>query len=87
MKPSNFTDHPYESIVGKFESEIVAANIMLILKRTGDTWRPLSWDEYKEARKEDGNFSMKERKFFEEVSPFCTSAVQAQIFCPTWAST
>jgi len=36
MKPSDFTTQPMGSVLGKYEAETVAKNIMLILKRTGD---------------------------------------------------
>jgi hypothetical protein len=46
MKPSDFMRHPYDSIYQHMETEIVARNIMVILSRTGNTWRKLTWDEY-----------------------------------------
>lgn len=50
MKPSNFIAFPIESVFHNYEIEAVARNIMVILARTGDTFRSLEWDEYKAER-------------------------------------
>lgn len=84
MKPSNFTAHPYNSVKRKSESETVAANIMRILKRTGNTFRNLNWDEYKAERLNDDNFSEKEHAYFLDVIGFCASAETAVLFSPAW---
>jgi hypothetical protein len=83
MKPSDLAKHqPYNSKVQKTESEIIARNIMWILKRTGNEWRTLSWEEYKEERLKDGNFSeYHEREYFHAV----TCPENARGFCPAWA--
>ena len=60
MKPSNFTKQPIASVLQKSEAETIARNIMVILKRTGDSFRPLSWDEYKAERLKDGHFTESE---------------------------
>jgi hypothetical protein len=84
MKPSNFRSHPWDSVTKNNESETVAANIMKILARTGDTWRSLSWSEYKAQRLQDGNFSESEKTFFDKASSFCESEELALEFCPHW---
>jgi len=38
-KPSDFTNEPMGSVLQKSEAETVARNIMVILKRTGDTYK------------------------------------------------
>ena len=57
MKPSNFKALPMGSIFEKSEYETIARNIMVILSRTGDLFRPISWYEYKEEREKDGNLA------------------------------
>lgn len=54
LAPSIFMENPMGSIFQKSESETVARNIMTILKRTGDVFRIIRWDEYKEERKQVG---------------------------------
>ena len=73
------------SVLRKSEAETVARNIMVILKRTGDTWRELSYDEYKEERQKDGHYTDQERRYFEQVIPYCKSAETAVLFSPKWA--
>lgn len=84
-KPSDFCNQPYASVMNKSEHKTIAANIMLILKRTGNKFRVLSKDEYIKERKKDGHFSMGEMGFFREVISYCTSAKMAKLFSPTWA--
>ena len=35
-KPSNYTSKPWDSVIGKWEAERIAQNIMVILARTGN---------------------------------------------------
>jgi len=84
MKPSNFTTHPYGSILQNNESETVARNIMVILSRLGDEFRLLTWDEYKEQRMKDGKFTESEKPLFERVVGFCVAAESANAFCNGW---
>ncbi len=84
MNPSDFNKHPYGSVTNNSESETIARNIMLILSRTGDTFRLLSWDEYKQERQKDGNFTESERGYFDKVAPWCQSGEIATTFSPTW---
>lgn len=85
LRPSNFITHPYDSILQHSESEIVARNIMIILKRTGDTFRVLLWDEYVAERVKDGKFTGAEKYEFDQVISYCTSAEKAIRFSPAWA--
>lgn len=85
MKPSNFTQYPFDSLTAKNEGERVARNIMVILSRAGDEFRRLSWDEYKAERLKDGRFTNGERKYFDQVVHYCGSAEAAARFSPTWA--
>lgn len=84
MKPSNFLNHPYDSVFHHLEDEIVARNIMVILKRTGDVFRPLEYDEYEKERLKDGSFSHLERTSFDKVIKYCQNAESAKSFSPAW---
>ena len=53
MKPSDFLEYPWNSVTKNSEYETIALNIMVILKRTGDEFRELSFDEYKTERLKD----------------------------------
>lgn len=86
MKPNNFTNHPYDSVLKNTESEIVARNIMKILERTGNEFRLLGWDEYKAERIKDGSFTESEKTYFDKVVGFCISEHSASAFCANWAS-
>lgn len=85
LTPFNFTDTPMNSIFKDYNYEIIAQNIMKILKRTGNKFRLLTWDEYKTIRQKDGYFSESEKKYFLEVVGFCVNAERAQQFCSDWA--
>lgn len=84
MKPSNFTKQPIASVLQKSEAETIARNIMVILKRTGDSFRPLSWDEYKAERLKDGHFTESEKRYFDQVIGYCSDAESAKSFSPAW---
>lgn len=84
MNPSDFTKHPYESVLKNNESETVARNIMVILSRTGNQFRLLSWEEYKQERLKDGNFTESEKQYFDRVVGFCVAAESAKAFCKNW---
>ncbi len=86
MKPSDFSFTPWGSVLRNSECETVARNIMVIMSRTGDTFRPLEQDEYKSERLKDGNFSEGELVFFDRVIPYCVSADTARLFSPEWAN-
>lgn len=84
LKPSHFTKHPYDSVTQKSEAETVAANIMRILKRTGDTFRPMTPEEYTNERRKDGAFTNMEIGYFAEVIGHCEDAKSAREFSPIW---
>lgn len=84
IKPSAFTKFPMGSTMQKSEAETIARNIMVILARTGDTFRLLTWDEYKTEREKDANFSTGERAYFDVVIDYCKSADTARLFSPVW---
>lgn len=83
-KPSNFTTHPYSSVLQNSESETVAANIMVILKRTGNKWRKLSWEEYKAERLKEGSFTESEKSYFDSVIDYTISPETAKLFSKQW---
>ena len=84
MKPGNFSFRCWNSIFERMEPEVIAANIMTILKRTGNEWRQLSWEEYKEERLKDGNFTEGERKYFDMVLSYTVSADKAKMVGADW---
>lgn len=85
MKPNNFTNYPWNSILQNFASEKVAQNIMKILKRTGNEFRKLSFEEYKAERLKDGNYTDNEEYHFYEVIMWCANEQTASLFCKKWA--
>lgn len=84
--PSNFKTYPWSSVCGSSEHETIALNIITILKRTGDNWRKMNWDEYKAERLKDGHFTESEKKYFDDVVKYTTSAESARLFSNTWAN-
>lgn len=84
QKPSDFTEYPWDSVTHNAEHETIAQNIMKILKRTGDTFRELSWEEYKEERLKDGAFTQTEASLFDTVKGYCISPDTAKLFSPKW---
>lgn len=84
MNPKDFLNYLYNSVMSNNEAEVVAQNIMVILWRTGNRFRELSWDEYKRERLEDGNFTKSEKVYFDKVIQYCISANDALKFSPTW---
>jgi len=84
MNPSNFTKFPCDSVKQNHQSEQIAVNIMTILKRTGDTFRPLDWEEYKTERLKDGHFTDREHGYFDAVIDYCVSPDTAKLFSPAW---
>lgn len=86
LKPSDFTDRPMGSILQNNESEIVAANIMVIRSKLGNKW-PLTWAQYKARRISHGNdFSEAEEGHFKEVYPLIKDVLGAIAFSSVWAS-
>ncbi len=96
LTPAKFTTRkPMGSVLQKSEAETVALNIMTILKRTGDKWRKLSWDEYVKERVLDGASQTdlnspvdyktgSEKMFFEQVVPYTVDADSAAAFSDSW---
>lgn len=85
MKPSFFSDkYPWGSVMNRTEPEIVALNIMTILKRTGDEFRILSFDEYRTERMKDGNYNYMEEQYFDQVIRYCKSSDTAELFSKEW---
>ena len=83
-RPSDFTSFPWNSVTNNAECEIIAQNVMTILKRTGDEWRELTEEEYIRERKKDGNWGNSELGHFRKVLPYCKSEDTARLFCPDW---
>jgi len=88
MPPSTFTEYPFNSVLQKGEAEQVAANIMVIRKRLGDTWSPLNWKTYKAEREKDegeGCTEGQEKNYFDDVVKLIPDALGAISFSPIWA--
>ena len=91
VNPKDFCDHPYGSVLGESEAETVAQNIIVMLERTGNIWRPLSWEEYiTERRKDNPNIDdwelANEKRRFYKVIKYCSSAEEAKKFSLSWKS-
>ena len=85
MKPSDFLhDDPYDSALQNSECETIARNIIVILKRTGDEFRELSFEEYKAEREKDKAFSQREKSYFDKVNPYCKDEESAKSFSNHW---
>jgi len=82
-KPSDFIKKPFGSVLQKSEAETVAANAMVILSRTGNEWRNLSYEEYETERRKDGNFSSAELMYLCQVKPYLTEDT-AETFADSW---
>lgn len=80
--PSDFTNHPFDSLVQSFNAEIVACNIMKIMKKKGNKWEKLTWEKYKEERQV--NFHEEEKDYFEKVVEHCVSPEKAKMFSKAW---
>ena len=83
-KPSDFTEYPWDSVLQQSEAETIARNIMVILTRTGNTFRELSWEEYRVERLKDGSFREQEKHYFDMVIKYCKSEDIAIIFSKVW---
>jgi hypothetical protein len=84
-KPSAFSSiFPYSSSLQECNCEVIAKNIMVILSKAGDTFRLLTWKEYKKSRKKDGNFTEREERFFDKVVDRCSSEENARKFSSCW---
>ena len=83
-RPSDFCRYPWSSVLQNTECEVVAQNVMKILRRTGDQWRQLTWDEYQAERLKDGQFNPIERGFFDRVWPLVANAELAAKFSSEW---
>ena len=82
IPPSVFNVFPVGSRANKTQCEVVALNIMKIRDRL-KKW-DISWEEYKEQRSIDGEFSEGEKDFFEKVIPMIEDSVHAMAFCDDW---
>lgn len=84
-KPSDFKNYPWDSVLHKCELESIAQNIMIILARTGDTFRKLSYEEYKNELNKDGQYAQGETDFNKVIdSGYFKNADTAQLFSKEW---
>lgn len=85
LKPSDYyLVYPTSSRFKDGQCEIVAENIMIILQRTGDAFRELTWDEYAAERIKDTDFTQEEKIYFNKVKRYCASAEKASTFSSEW---
>lgn len=84
QNPSDFTNYPWNSIFQNSECEVVARNIMIILKRTGNSFRKMTRGEYQSEREKDGEFTISELDIFDKVFPYCKSKHTAVLFSDEW---
>lgn len=85
--PSNYCSQPMGSIEQKSETEVIARNIMVMLKRTGDVFREFTFEEYKKIRLEDDAIDWHvdgEKPYFEVAINYCKSPETANKFCTNW---
>ena len=84
--PSDISgEFPWSSVFKNAEREIIAKNIVVILKRNGNTWRKLPYEEYVAERQKDGHFSESEKSYFDDVIDYTVSAEAAASFSKYWA--
>ena len=91
MTPSAISPkYPWSSVFQNSEAETVALNIAKILKRTGNTFRLLSREEYTTECKKDGVGQVLYGDPFasykyEDVAKYLETAANAATFCKDWA--
>lgn len=86
FRPSAFIGYPKCSRSDDHNIQQVAQNIMVILSETGNTFRVLRWDEYREARNNKERVCGDlEYAAFIEAKKWCVSSGIALLFCPKWA--
>lgn len=92
MKPSRIKEQqPFWSVFKNCEHETTAQNIAGFLSDNGDTFRPVSWDEYKAwleiKRKWDwiGREEENERERFDRVAPYLETVESAAKLSGVWA--
>ncbi len=85
IKPSHFTVFPCSSLLGKSEAETVAQNIMVVCARRGDRWGELTREDYQTEREKDGDFTVMELSYFDQVYPLINSLTGARAFASVWA--
>lgn len=87
LKPSLFADagKPFGSTLENHECEVVALNIMKIRARTGDTWAPMTWEQYEAERRADGaERCSDEFRPFQKVNLICSNPAEAAKFSFIW---
>jgi len=62
FRPCDFKNEPMMSVLKSDLAEVVARNIMVILCRTGNVFRELTFEEYKTERLKGGHFTIKEEQ-------------------------
>ena len=84
--PKDYIGKYWDSVFQNIQTEIVWNNIILILSRTGDYWRTLTWEEYKNERINDaptdksGFCEFQEKPLFAKALPYTSSEKAASDF-------
>ena len=91
MTPSKISQKfPWDSVFQNSESETVAQNIAKIQARTGDQFRVLSKDEYREECEKDGNMGKvlygdwKCPFGYDDIAAYMQSPHSAAKVCKDW---
>jgi uncharacterized Zn finger protein len=84
LRPRDFVAVPDGSIFPSTEHEIIASNIMKILARTDNRFRPITWDEYWSESSKDRSQVTDDPGVFFQVVVHCISAEQAVLVSPVW---
>lgn len=85
IKPSDIKYiHPFDSIIGECNHEIIAKNIIIIQSRLENKFQLIDWDIYYFHRIQDGNFSEKEIALFDKVAPMLTTESDVRKFSKCW---
>lgn len=81
-KPSSFLKSPWDSVLKNKIYENIASCIMELLSETGDTFRDISFKEYKSFVEKKGIEASE--LLFNIVKPYCMSEETAITFSPEW---
>lgn len=85
MKPSDFVEvFPWNSVFRNSDYETIARNILVVKSKLDDTWGEITWEQYKEKRLKDGNFSEVEKDYFDKVVDYCKDEESVRKFSPDW---
>lgn len=84
--PADYISYPWGSILNSTEHEMIARDIMVILYKTGNVFREISFDEYKKEKTKitKNIINASEESRFMQVVNFCKNPYMANSFCKNW---